>query len=94
MGEADAAVTIAAILQRSTEINSAGGYLRGADNKGTSRQLFDRTDCDELAASKNSEAGGTRFFGIAKDLTQAKPARHRMRPSRALAPRQRSHPPA
>jgi replication initiation protein RepC len=33
MGEADAAVTIAAILQRSTEINSAGGYLRGLTTK-------------------------------------------------------------
>ncbi|WP_407152786.1 plasmid replication protein RepC [Bradyrhizobium sp. ORS 86] len=29
MGEADAAVTIAAILQRSSEIKSPGGYLRG-----------------------------------------------------------------
>jgi replication initiation protein RepC len=33
MGEADAAVTIAAILQRSTEINNAGGYLRGLTTK-------------------------------------------------------------
>lgn len=33
MGEADAAVTIAAILQRSTEINSPGGYLRGLTAK-------------------------------------------------------------
>jgi replication initiation protein RepC len=33
MGEADAAVTIAAILQRSAEINSPGGYLRGLTAK-------------------------------------------------------------
>ncbi|MET1045675.1 MAG: plasmid replication protein RepC [Hyphomicrobium sp.] len=33
MGKADAAVTIAAILQRSTEVNSPGGYLRGLTAK-------------------------------------------------------------
>jgi replication initiation protein RepC len=33
MGEADAAVTIAAILQRSIEIKSPGGYLRGLTSK-------------------------------------------------------------
>jgi hypothetical protein len=33
MGEADAAVTIAAILQRSAEIKSPGGYLRGLTSK-------------------------------------------------------------
>lgn len=36
MGEADAAVTIAAILQRSAEINSPGGYLRGLTAKARS----------------------------------------------------------
>lgn len=35
MGEIDAAVTIAAILQRSEEIKSPGGYLRGLTAKAT-----------------------------------------------------------
>jgi len=33
MGEADAAITIAAILQRGAEVKSAGGYLRGLTTK-------------------------------------------------------------
>jgi replication initiation protein RepC len=33
MGEADAAVTVAAILQRSAEVKSPGGYLRGLTAK-------------------------------------------------------------
>jgi len=33
MGEAQAAVVVAAILQRGSAINSAGGYIRGLTKK-------------------------------------------------------------
>jgi replication initiation protein RepC len=39
MGDTDAAVTIAAILQRAAEINSPGGYLRGLTQKARGRQF-------------------------------------------------------
>jgi replication initiation protein RepC len=39
MGEADAAVTIAAILQRAEEIKSPGGYLRGLTAKAAAGQF-------------------------------------------------------
>ncbi len=39
MGEADAAVSIAAILQRAEEIRSAGGYLRGLTEKAAAGQF-------------------------------------------------------
>jgi replication initiation protein RepC len=38
MGEGDAAITIAAILQRSDEIKSPGGYLRGLTMKARAGQ--------------------------------------------------------
>jgi replication initiation protein RepC len=39
MGDADAAITVAAILQRATEITSAGGYLRGLTDKARAKQF-------------------------------------------------------
>jgi Replication protein C C-terminal region. len=39
MGDADAAVTIAAILQRAEEIKSPGGYLRGLTAKAAAGQF-------------------------------------------------------
>jgi replication initiation protein RepC len=39
MGDTDAAVTIAAILQRAAEINSPGGYLRGLTDKARAKQF-------------------------------------------------------
>uniref|UniRef100_UPI001952B868 replication initiation protein RepC n=1 Tax=Providencia stuartii TaxID=588 RepID=UPI001952B868 len=39
MGDVDAAVTIAGILQRAEEIRSAGGYLRGLTMKAAAGQF-------------------------------------------------------
>jgi replication initiation protein RepC len=39
MGEVQAAITLAAILQRSDQINSAGGYLRSLTDKAREGQF-------------------------------------------------------
>ena len=46
MGEVQAAVVVACILQRGAAIRSAGGYLRGLTEKAESRRVLARPDSD------------------------------------------------
>ena len=65
MGEVQAAITIAAILQRSDQINSAGGYLRSLTDKAREGHfstwpmvmalLRTKLDADKAAASTDKE---------------------------------------
>ena len=50
MGRIDAAIVVAAILQRSDQITSAGGYLQGADRQSQGRGLLGGPGADGVAA--------------------------------------------
>ena len=76
MGEMQAAITLAAILQRSDQINSAGGYLRRLTDKAREGQfstwpmvmalLRAKLDADKNAArapAETADAGKTREGG-------------------------------
>ena len=65
MGELQAAITLAAILQRSDQINSAGGYLRSLTDKAREGHfstwpmvmalLRTKLDADKAAATTDRE---------------------------------------
>lgn len=68
MGEVQAAITLAAILQRSDQINNAGGYLRSLTDKAREGQfstwpmvmalLRAKLDADKAAAKANRQPAG------------------------------------
>jgi replication initiation protein RepC len=83
MGEVQAAITLAAILQRSDQISSAGGYLRSLTDKAREGQfstwpmvmalLRAKLDADKNAArapAETADAGKTREGGweVSDDL--------------------------
>ena len=69
MGEVQAAITLAAILQRAEQINSAGGYLRSLTDKAREGQfstwpmvmalLRAKLDADKKASQTKAEAPET-----------------------------------
>ena len=86
MGEVQAAITLAAILQRSDQINSAGGYLRSLTDKARDGQfstwpmvmalLRTKLDADKAAATTdreppNGNKGGEGQYEVSEALLKA-----------------------
>ena len=55
LGEHDASIVIAAILQRGEEIKSAGGYLRVSDRQGEGRGVLARSRADGAVARQGGK---------------------------------------
>jgi replication initiation protein RepC len=86
MGELQAAITLAAILQRSDQINSAGGYLRSLTDKAREGHfstwpmvmalLRTKLDADKAAATTdreppNGNKGGERQYEVSEALLKS-----------------------
>ncbi|MEP3437025.1 MAG: plasmid replication protein RepC [Hoeflea sp.] len=86
MGEVQAAITLAAILQRSDQINSAGGYLRSLTDKAREGHfstwpmvmalLRSKLDADKAAATTdreppNGNKGGEGQYEVSKALLKS-----------------------